>query len=78
LKDGAKQTIFSMFDAFLFLQGEKCNANEKKKCAVYGEDTVSERVCQNWFAKFHAGDTTCEDRERSDGLWWLMITKPKI
>jgi len=33
---------------------------------VYGEDTVSERVCQNWFAKFCAGDTTCEDRERSD------------
>jgi len=22
-------------------------------------------VCQNWFAKFRAGDTTCEDRERS-------------
>jgi len=32
---------------------------------MYGEDAVSERVCQNWFAKFRAGDTTCEDRERS-------------
>jgi len=65
LKDGTKQTIFLVFDAFLFSQGEKCNANHKKS-AVYGEDAVSERVCQNWFAKFRAGDTTCEDRERSD------------
>jgi len=32
---------------------------------VYGEDAVSERVCQNWFVKFRAGDTTCEDRKRS-------------
>jgi len=23
-------------------------------------------MCQNWFAKFRAGDTTCEDRERSN------------
>jgi len=62
LKDGAKQTIFSGFDAFA---RRKCNANKKKICAGYGEDAVSERVCQNWFAKFRAGDTTCEDRERS-------------
>jgi len=53
-----------MFETFLFSQGDKCNANQKKIYAVYGEDTVSERVCQNWFAKFRAGDTTCEDRER--------------
>jgi len=32
---------------------------------VYEEDAVSERVCQNWFAKFCADDMTCEDRERS-------------
>jgi len=54
-----------MFDAFLFLEGEKCNANQKKRCAVYGENTVSERVCQNWFAKFGAGDTASENRKRS-------------
>jgi len=55
-----------VFDVFLFSQGEKWNANQKKICAVYGEDAVSERVCQNWFAKFRVGDTTCEDHERSD------------
>jgi len=45
LKDEAKQTIFSVF-AFLFSQGEKCNANQKKNMCG-GEDAVSERVCQN-------------------------------
>jgi len=64
LKAGAKQPIFSVFDAFLFSQRKKCNANQKKS-AVYGENAVSERVCQNWFAKFRADDTTCEDYERS-------------
>jgi len=52
-----------MFGAFLFSQGEKCKP--EKKCAVYGEDAASERVCQNWFAKFCADDTTCEDRKCS-------------
>ena len=26
---------------------------QKKSCAVYGEDTVTDRMCQKWFAKFH-------------------------
>jgi len=65
LKDEAKQTIFSMFNAFLFLQRKNATQTRKKICAVYGEDAVSEHVSQNWFAKFRAGDTTCEDRERS-------------
>jgi len=73
LKDGAKQ-IFLVFDAFLFSQKEKCNANQKKICG--GEDIVSEHVCQNWFVKFRAGDTTCEDRERSGRL--LMVNDDQI
>jgi len=50
---------------FYFRKGKNATQTRKKICAVYGEDAVSERVCQNWFAKFRAGDTTCEDRERS-------------
>jgi len=50
---------------FYFRKGKNATQTRKKKCAVYEEDVVSERVCQNWFAKFRAGDTTCEDRERS-------------
>jgi len=43
---------------------------------MYGEDAVSERVCQNWFAKFRAGDTTCEDRECSGRP--LMVDNDQI
>ena len=28
---------------------------QKKICAVYGEGAVTDRTCQKWFAKFHAG-----------------------
>jgi len=50
---------------FYFHKGKNVTQTRKKICAVYGEDAVSERVCQNWFAKFRAGDTTCENRKRS-------------
>ena len=33
----------------------------KKKCAVYGEGAVTDRMCQKWFAKFHAGDFSLDD-----------------
>lgn len=32
---------------------------------AFGEDTVSERTAQEWFAKFRTGDFSVEDRERS-------------
>jgi len=50
---------------FYFCKGKNTTQIRKKICAVYGEDAISERVCQNWFAKFRAGDTICENRERS-------------
>jgi len=50
---------------FYFRKGKNATQTRKKLCAVYEEDAVSERVCQNWFAKFHTGNTTCEDRVRS-------------
>ena len=48
---------------FYFRKGKNATQT-KKRCAVYGEDAVSERVCQYWFAQFRAGDTTCEDDKR--------------
>jgi len=50
---------------FYFRKEKNATQTRKKICAMYGKDAVSERVCQNWFAKFCASDTTCEDRERS-------------
>ena len=31
---------------------------QKKMCAVYGEDAVMDWMCQKWFVKFHAGDSS--------------------
>jgi len=50
---------------FYFCKGKNTTQIRKEICAMYGEDAVSECVCQNWFAKFRASDTTCEDRKRS-------------
>ena len=37
-----------------------------KVSAVYGEGAVTDRICQKWFAKFHAGDFLLEDAPQSD------------
>ena len=30
-------------------------------CAVYGAGSVTDQMCQKWFAKFHAGDFSLDD-----------------
>ncbi|XP_026830642.1 histone-lysine N-methyltransferase SETMAR-like [Ooceraea biroi] len=50
---------------FYFHKGKNATQTKEKICAVYGEDAVSERVCQNRFAEFRASGTTCEDGKRS-------------
>ena len=37
----------------------------KKIYVVYTEGAVTDRMCQNWFAKFHAGNFSLED-----ATWW--------
>ncbi|KFM66929.1 Histone-lysine N-methyltransferase SETMAR, partial [Stegodyphus mimosarum] len=37
----------------------------KKLCAVYGDETLKERQCQNWFAKFRSGDFSLKDEKCS-------------
>ena len=32
---------------------------------AYGEDALDVRTCQNWFARFKAGDFDLNDRERT-------------
>lgn len=48
-----------------YRKGKNASQTISKICAVYGAGTVSKRVCQNWFSKFRAGDTSCQDNERS-------------
>ena len=32
---------------------------------MYGEGAVTDRTCQKWFAKFHAGDFSLDDAPQS-------------
>ena len=34
---------------------------EKKICAVCGEGALTDRTCQKWFVKFHAGDFSLDN-----------------
>ena len=38
----------------------KCKKKKKKNCAMY-EVTVTDWMCQKWFAKFHGGDLSLDD-----------------
>ncbi|XP_011859348.1 PREDICTED: histone-lysine N-methyltransferase SETMAR-like [Vollenhovia emeryi] len=40
---------------------KNASKTQKKICAVYRENAVSERVCQKWFAKFRYGDFDLKD-----------------
>ena len=42
---------------YQFKKGKNATEMQKKKvCVVYGQGTVTDQMCQKWFAKFHAGD----------------------
>ncbi|GFV00161.1 histone-lysine N-methyltransferase SETMAR [Trichonephila clavipes] len=45
---------------------ENASQAHKKLCAVYGEEALKERQCQNWFAKFRSGDFSLKDEKLSD------------
>ena len=34
---------------------------------MYGEGAVTDRICQKWSAKFHAGDSSLDDDPWLDG-----------
>ena len=48
----------------------------QKNCAVYGEGAVTDRTCQNWFVKFHAGDFSLDDAPQSG--WPVEVDSSKI
>ena len=51
LKLEEKQHFWSV-NALLFQKGKNATEMQKKSCAVYGEDTVTDGTCQKWFGKF--------------------------
>lgn len=54
-----------MFYCFTSEKGENATQAHIKLCAVYGKDCLTERQCQNWFAKFRSGNFNVKDAPRS-------------
>ena len=46
---------------YYFKKGKNATETQKRICAVYGEGAVTDRTCQKWFVKFHAGDFLLDD-----------------
>ena len=38
---------------------------QKRICAVFGEGTVTDQMCQKWFVRFCAGDFALDDAPQS-------------
>ena len=49
---------YNIFGVFCFIMSRKIktqlfwNAKKKKICTVFGEDAVTDLMCQKWFVKF--------------------------
>nr|XP_033203677.1 histone-lysine N-methyltransferase SETMAR-like [Bombus vancouverensis nearcticus] len=48
-----------------FRKGKNASQAHKKLCAVYGNEALKERQCQNWFAEFRSGDFSLKNAQRS-------------
>ena len=53
-------------EVLLFAFNSKKSAAEARRMIVktYGEASISERTCQEWFQRFKSGDFGVEDKER--------------
>ncbi|EFN78757.1 Histone-lysine N-methyltransferase SETMAR, partial [Harpegnathos saltator] len=50
---------------YYFKKGKRAADAYKKICRVYGDDDLTERVCQRWYANFRPGDFDVNDAPRS-------------
>ena len=50
---------------FYFRKGKNASQARKKLCALYGDEALKERQCQNWFDKFRSSDFSLKDEKRS-------------
>ena len=61
IPDGNFRHIFLHY----FRKGKNAVQARKKQYDVYGEKSLAERQCQNWFARFRSGDFDFKDAPRS-------------
>ena len=50
---------------YYFRKGKNAVQARKKLYDVYGEKSLTERECQNWFPRFRSGDFHLKDAPRS-------------
>ena len=50
---------------YYFRKGKNALQARKKLYDVYGEKSLTESQCQNWFVRFHSGDLDLKDAPRS-------------
>ena len=50
---------------FYFRKGKDAAQATKNVRDVYGEETLKDRHCRNWFHKFRSGDFSLKDEQRS-------------
>ena len=53
--------LFQHIMLYHFTKGKNATQTLKKIFVVYGEGAVTDRACQRWFAKFHAGDSSLDE-----------------
>ena len=56
--------ICIIFSILCFIISRKIKTklkHTKKDCATYAEGAVTDRMCQKWFVKFHAGHFSLDD-----------------
>ena len=53
---------------FYFRKGKNTAQVYRKLCSVYGDECLSERQCQNWFARFRSGNFDGKDECRPGRL----------
>ena len=53
-----ENTHFWHIMLYYFKKGNNATETQTKICATYGEGAVTDQMCQKWFAKFRAGDSS--------------------
>jgi len=60
-----KNVHFRHILLFYFKKGKRAAEAHRKICKIYGNDALTVRICQKWFAKFRSGDFDVSDAPRS-------------
>jgi hypothetical protein len=61
-----KNKHFRHLLVYEFSRGSKAVEAARNICAVYGEDSITERTAQKWFARFKQGSFDMSDIPRSE------------